>query len=171
MVPPRMAARIAPHPVLTTTEVPRMAQTRRAEAHWEGDLFSGNGTVSAVSSGRISALPINWRARAEASDTGLTSPEELLASAHASCFAMALSNGLAKAGTPATSLDVAAEVTADKTDAGFTVLASRLTVTGTVPGADQAAFQAAAEAAKDGCPISRALKGNVELSVTATLAA
>jgi lipoyl-dependent peroxiredoxin len=147
-----------------------MAQVRRAEARWQGDLFTGNGTVSAVTSGTVTGLPITWRARAEASDTGQTSPEELLAAAHASCFAMAFSNGLAKAGTPAQQLDVAVEVSFEKGDAGFSVTKSEITVSGTVPGIDQAGFEAAANAAKDGCPISRALKGNVALSVTATLA-
>jgi len=148
-----------------------MAQVRRAEASWQGDLFTGSGTVSAVTSGTVAGLPITWRARAEASDTGQTSPEELLAAAHAACYSMAFSNGLAKGGTPATRLDVAVEITFDKTDAGMTVTRSEITVTGTVPGIDQAAFEAAAVGAKDGCPISRALKGNVELSVKATLAA
>ena len=147
-----------------------MAQVRRAEAHWQGDLFTGSGTVSAVTSGTISDLPVTWRARAEASDTGQTSPEELLAAAHAACFSMAFSNGLAKNGTPATALDVSAEVSFEKGDAGFSVTKSVLTVTGTVPGIDQATFETLANGAKDGCPISRALKGNVELSVVATLA-
>lgn len=147
-----------------------MAQVRRAEASWQGDLFTGSGTVSAVTSGTISSLPITWKARAEANDTGMTSPEELLAAAHAACFSMAFSNGLAKNGTPATSLDVAAEVSFEKGDAGFSVTKSVLTVTGSVPGLDQATFESLANAAKDGCPISRALKGNVELSVNATLA-
>lgn len=148
-----------------------MAQVRRAQAQWQGDLLAGSGTVSTVTSGTISGLPTSWRARAEASDTGQTSPEELLAAAHASCYSMALSNILAKAGTPATKVEVTVDVTADKRDAGFTVLSSAITVVGTVPGIDQAAFEAAANTAKDGCPISRALVGNVELSVTATLAA
>ncbi len=148
-----------------------MAQVRRAAAQWQGDLPTGSGTVSTVTSGTISALPTSWRARAEASDTGQTSPEELLAAAHAACYSMALSNILAKAGTPATKVEVTVDVTADKRDAGFTVLSSAITVVGTVPGIDQAAFEAAANGAKDGCPISRALTGNVELSVTATLSA
>lgn len=147
-----------------------MAQIRRAAAQWQGDLPTGSGTVSTVTTGAITGLPTSWRARAEASDTGLTSPEELLAAAHAACYSMALSNILAKAGTPATKVDVTVDVTADKREAGFTVLSSAITVTGTVPGMDQAAFEAAANGAKDGCPISRALTGNVELSVTATLA-
>ena len=146
-----------------------MAQVRRAEASWQGDLFTGSGTVSTVTSGTVTGLPITWRARAEASDTGQTSPEELLAAAHAACYSMAFSNGLAKAGTPAQQLDVTVDVTADKRDAGFTVLSSAITVRGKVAGIDQAGFEAAAIGAKDGCPISRALTGNVELSVVATL--
>jgi len=148
-----------------------MAQVRRAVAQWQGDLPTGSGTVSTVTSSTISSLPTSWRARAEASDTGQTSPEELLAAAHASCYSMALSNILAKGGTPATSVEVTVDVTADKREAGFTVLSSAITVTGVVPGLDQAGFEAAAATAKDGCPISRALVGNVELSVTATLTA
>jgi lipoyl-dependent peroxiredoxin len=147
-----------------------MSQVRRAEARWNGDLFGGSGTVSAVTSGTITGLPVTWRARAEASDTGMTSPEELLAAAHAACFSMAFSNGLAKNGTPAEQLDVAAEVSFEKGDAGFSVTKSVLTVTGTVPGIDQSTFETLANAAKDGCPISRAITGNVELSVSATLA-
>jgi len=147
-----------------------MAQVRRAQAQWNGDLLTGSGTVSAVTSGTITGLPITWRARAEASDTGQTSPEELLAAAHAACYSMALSSGLAKGGSPAQNLDVIVDVTFDKTDAGMTVTRSHISVTGTVAGIDQAGFEAAAAGAKDGCPISRALKGNVELSVSATLA-
>jgi osmotically inducible protein OsmC len=101
----------------------------------------------------------------------VTSPEELLAAAHASCFSMACSNELAKAGTPATSVSVSVKVTADKLEAGWTVLSSAITVRGVVPGATEASFREAAEKARDGCPISRALKGNVELSVEATLEA
>ena len=147
-----------------------MAQVRQAKAHWSGDLPTGAGAVSTATTSVFSGLPVNWRARAEASDTGLTSPEELLAAAHAACYSMALSNILAKGGTPPTRVDVTVDVTADKREAGFTVLSSAITVTGVVPGLDQAGFEAAAATAKDGCPISRALKGNVELSVTATLA-
>jgi lipoyl-dependent peroxiredoxin len=152
-----------------TTEV-SMAQVRRAVASWEGDLLSGAGHVSAESSGIFSGLPITWKARTEDAE-GMTSPEELLAAAHASCFSMACSNNLAKAGTPAERLEVSVEVTADKRDAGWTVLSSAITVRGRVPGIDAAAFQAAAEGAKDGCPISRALIGNVELTVEAILEA
>lgn len=146
-----------------------MATIRRAEAVWEGDLISGKGLVSAKSSGVFKDKPVSWAARTETPD-GKTSPEELLAAAHASCFAMALSAGLARNKTPATRLDVSAAVTFDKAGAGFKVTTSALEVKGVVKGLDQAGFQKAAEAAKDGCPISQALKGNIDLSVKATLA-
>ncbi|HVM30480.1 MAG TPA: OsmC family peroxiredoxin [Candidatus Limnocylindrales bacterium] len=146
-----------------------MSATRKATAVWQGDLFKGSGTVSAGSSGHFSDLPVSWASRTEAVD-GRTSPEELLAAAHAACFSMALSNNLAKAGNTAERLEVSAEVTFAKQDAGWRVTRSALTVRGTVPGIDSEAFRAAAEAAKDGCPISQALKGNVELSVDSSLA-
>ena len=104
-----------------------MAQVRRAQAQWHGDLFGGQGTVKAATSGAVPGLPVTWHARAEAADTGMTSPEELLAAAHASCFAMACSNQLAKAGHPAERLDVTVDVHADKTAAGWTVMTSRIT--------------------------------------------
>lgn len=145
-----------------------MAVTRSANATWRGNLFEGSGSVSSATSQRLVDLPVSWNART-ADPEGLTGPEELLAAAHASCFSMALSNTLAKAGFTAEQLNVNATVTADKRDAGWTVISSRLTVRGRVPGASNADFQSAAETAKDGCPISRALAGNVELSVEATL--
>jgi lipoyl-dependent peroxiredoxin len=145
-----------------------MAAVRRAEVAWSGDLATGNGTVSAITSGAFSDLPVSWAARTEASD-GLTSPEELVAAAHASCFAMAFSGGLGRAGTPPERLAVSAEVTFDKLEPGWRVISSHLTVRGLVPGISNEDFIAAADAAKDGCPISQALKGNVELSVDAVL--
>jgi lipoyl-dependent peroxiredoxin len=145
-----------------------MAAIRRAEATWSGALTSGSGEVSAISSGAFSALPVTWASRTETSD-GRTSPEELVAAAHASCFAMALSGALARAGTPPERLDVSAEVTFDKLEAGWRVVSSALTVRGRVPGSSEADFEAAAQATRDGCPISVALAGNVALSVTATL--
>jgi osmotically inducible protein OsmC len=146
-----------------------MAATRQARAVWNGDLATGSGEVSAVTSGKFSALPVSWGARTEAPQ-GKTSPEELLAAAHASCYSMALSAGLAKGGTPPKRLEVSSKVTFDKVGADWTVVSSELEVKGDVPGIDQAAFAKAAEGAKDGCPISRALKNNVKLSVKATLA-
>lgn len=147
-----------------------MAAVRRAEAVWQGDLMAGSGVVSAASSGAFSDLGVSWAARTE-QPGGKTSPEELIAAAHASCFCMAFSAGLAGAGTPPERLEVSAEVTfGPKDGGGFEVKSSALTVKGTVPGIDQEAFAAAAEGAKDGCPISGAMAGNVELSVSATLA-
>lgn len=145
-----------------------MAAVRHAEVVWNGDLVSGSGMITYVSSGAFTRLPVTWASRTEAHD-GRTSPEELLAAAHAACFSMALSAGLARAGTPPTRLDVKAVVTFDKTDSGWKVASSALQVRGVVPGATADGFKAAAEAAKDGCPISGALKGNVPLSVEATL--
>jgi osmotically inducible protein OsmC len=145
-----------------------MTEVRRADATWQGDLLSGSGVVSASTSGAFSDLPVSWASRTEASN-GKTSPEELVAAAHASCFSMAFSSNLAKAGFPAERLDVSADVTFDKLEGGWTVTRSALTVRGVVPGISPEAFQTAAEGARDGCPISRALKGNVELSVDATL--
>lgn len=145
-----------------------MAAIRRAEATWSGALTNGSGTVSAVSSGAFSALPVTWAARTETAE-GKTSPEELVAAAHSACFAMALSGALARAGTPAERLDVSAEVTFDKLEAGWRVVSSALAVNGRVPGMSKEDFLAAAESTKDGCPISVALAGNVALSVKATL--
>jgi osmotically inducible protein OsmC len=146
-----------------------MSAVRRADVDWSGDLASGAGTVSASSSHAFSSLPVSWAARTEAPE-GKTSPEELIAAAHASCFAMAFSAGLGRAGTPPDRLEVSAEVTFDKLEAGWRVVSSALTVRGVVPGISEADFVAAAEAARDGCPVSQALTGNVALSVDATLA-
>jgi osmotically inducible protein OsmC len=146
-----------------------MAAIRRADASWSGDLVSGKGNVSAGSSATFSQLEVSWARRSEAEAMGRTSPEELLAAAHASCFAMALSAGLGGAGSPPERLDVTANVTFDRVGDGFKVVSSALRVRGRVPNMDEAAFKKAAEAAKDGCPISQALKGNVELSVDAAL--
>ncbi len=145
-----------------------MAAVRRAQAVWQGELPTGSGQVSARSSGAFSDLDVSWAARTEQSN-GKTSPEELVAAAHASCFAMALSAGLGRGGTPPQRLDVTAAVTFDKQDAGWRVVSSEIEVRGKVPGLDADAFQKAAVGAKDGCPISQALKGNVQLSVKATL--
>jgi osmotically inducible protein OsmC len=145
-----------------------MTAVRRATATWQGDLSNGSGTVSADSSGRFSKLPTTWASRVEDAQ-GRTSPEELLAAAHSSCFSMAFSNNLAKAGFPPQKVEVTAAVTLEKLDAGQTVTTSALTVRARVPGIDEAAFQEAAQGAKENCPISRALKGSVGLSVDATL--
>jgi lipoyl-dependent peroxiredoxin len=146
-----------------------VAATRRARAIWTGDLARGKGILSAESSGAFKDTPVTWASRIDRPD-GKTSPEELLAAAHASCFAMALSFGLGNAGTPPQQLDVTATVIFEQVPGGFKVKSSALEVAGVVPGLDAQKFQAAAEGAKENCPISQALRGNVELSVKATLA-
>jgi osmotically inducible protein OsmC len=145
-----------------------MEATRKAVAVWHGDLTSGAGVVSSATSAQFSELPVSWAARTEDAE-GKTSPEELLAAAHAACFNMAFSNGLAKAGHTAEQLETTAEVTFEKGESGWSVARSKLTVRGRVPGLDADGFRREAETAKDGCPISRALKGNVDLSVVASL--
>jgi osmotically inducible protein OsmC len=145
-----------------------MPAIRRADVIWSGPLLTGSGTVSASSSAAFTDLPVTWASRTETAD-GRTSPEELVAAAHASCFAMAFSGALTRAGTPPDRLSVSAEVTFDKVEAGWRVVSSALTVVGVVPGMFAPDFRVAAEAAKDGCPISQALLGNVALSVDASL--
>jgi osmotically inducible protein OsmC len=140
---------------------------RRARVTWTGTLAQGNGLLR-LTSGAAPELPVTWASRTERSD-GKTSPEELIAAAHASCFSMALSGGLGEAGTPPERLDVTAVTTFAQSDAGWRVVSSNLAVRGVVPGIDQAAFVQAAAEAKDGCPVSQALKGNVAIEVTATL--
>jgi lipoyl-dependent peroxiredoxin len=141
---------------------------RRADAVWEGTLGQGSGQVTLTTSGLARDLPVTWASRTEES-AGKTSPEELVAAAHASCFCMALSNTLDENGTPPERLEAAATVTFAQVDGGWKVASSHLQVKGRVPGLNAAAFREAADTAKDGCPISVALKGNVQLSVTAEL--
>ncbi len=141
-----------------------MAATRTAQAHWEGSLLEGAGQVTLASSG-IGTYDVSWPARTE-EPNGVTSPEELIAAAHSSCYCMAFSAALAKAGTPPTSLDVKADVTFVP---GQGITTSHLTVTGVVPGISEEDFQAAAAGAKDGCPVSQALKG-VDITFEASLA-
>jgi lipoyl-dependent peroxiredoxin len=143
---------------------------RQAHTVWEGSLFEGKGELEFVSSG-IGRFPVTWASRVEKAD-GRTSPEELIAAAHASCYAMALSNTLAGDGTPPERLHVVATVSLDpRQGGGVEVTKSALEVTGTVPGLDQAGFQAAAERGEQACPISNALRGNLQITVTATLTA
>jgi osmotically inducible protein OsmC len=145
-----------------------MAAERRAHTTWEGDLASGSGTFT-VGTGAIGPQQVSWPARTE-EPGGKTSPEELIAAALSSCFSMALSGSLAKAGTPPTSLETDAVATFDKTDAGFRMTKIDVRVRGTVEGVDEEAFRRAAEDAKENCPVSQALKGNVELTLDAALA-
>jgi lipoyl-dependent peroxiredoxin len=145
-----------------------MAVEHTASATWDGDLMSGFGTVS-VGSGVVSGASLTWRARAEDASAG-TSPEELIAAALASCFSMALSNGLAQGGHPPARIETDATAEFEKTDAGFRMTKIALRVSGDVPGIDEAAFRGAAEDAKVNCPVSKALAGNVEITLDAALA-
>lgn len=141
-----------------------MAATRSAHTVWEGNLVKGNGVVTFDSSGGIDEQPVTWASRAEEAN-GRTSPEELIAAAHSSCYSMAFSNILDKAGNPPTRLVTSADVTFVP---GTGITGVHLTVEGSVPGLDEAAFLAAAEDAKVNCPVSQALKGT-EITLTAKL--
>jgi osmotically inducible protein OsmC len=141
-----------------------MAAISRADATWEGDLVSGSGHVT-PESGAFPELPVSWASRAERQH-GKTSPEELIAAAHASCYNMAFSNGLAKAGHKPERLSTRAEV---EFVPGTGITSSTITVRGRVSGISQDEFQKLAEEAKEGCPVSKALHGNVELKLNATL--
>jgi osmotically inducible protein OsmC len=142
-----------------------MALDSTGRTHWEGDLFGGSGTTS-LDSGAAPPMQVTWKARTE-EHGGLTSPEELIAAAHASCFSMAFSNTLAKNDTPPGSLDVEATATFVPGE-GITTMV--LEVTGSVDGISEEQFKDLAETAKNGCPVSQALAGNVEISVEANLA-
>ncbi|NMM25380.1 MAG: OsmC family peroxiredoxin [Phycicoccus sp.] len=133
-----------------------MATTRTAHAHWEGSLMEGAGQVTLESSG-VGTFDVSWPSRAEQAN-GKTSPEELLGAAHATCFSMALSNGLAKAGTPPTSIDTKADVTFQP---GTGITGIVLRVSGSVPGITAAQFATAAQDAKTNCPVSGALKAEL----------
>lgn len=146
-----------------------MAAERNATAHWEGSVAEGSGTFSLTSSKLLSDAPITWAARTE-SPEDKTSPEELIAGAHASCYAMALSAYLGRTASPPEQLDIDCTVTFEKKpEGGWKVASSTLRVRGKVPGMDQAAFEEAARAGEQGCPVSNALRGNVDISVEATL--
>jgi osmotically inducible protein OsmC len=139
---------------------------RSAQVTWDGDLRSGNGEIHEAPSGAFGPLQVTWASRSEDDHGGKTSPEELIAAAHASCFSMALAGALARAGNPPERLETSATVTFV---AGTGITKSALTVVGRVPGMDEESFRAAAESAKEGCPVSSALKGNVELTLDARL--
>ena len=145
-----------------------MAVERTAKAEWQGDLTGGSGKVS-TESGVVRDATIKWSSRAEAADEN-TSPEELIAAAHASCVSMALAHGLAEAGTPARRLESQATATFDQVGDGFRMTTMRLQIRGQVDGLDEDGFREAAEQAKDNCPVSQALSENVEVTVDASLA-
>jgi lipoyl-dependent peroxiredoxin len=141
---------------------------RSAQATWGGDLKSGSGEIQEAPSGAFGPLQVTWASRTEDDQGGKTSPEELIAAAHASCFAMALSNLLAQAGHAPERVETSATLTFVP---GTGITKSALTVVGRVPGIDESLFLETAEKAKEGCPVSGALKGNVELTLDARLAA
>ena len=143
-----------------------MATDRTANVTWRGSLMEGEGTIENVGSGAFGPLDVTWASRAEDPD-GRTSPEELIAAAHAACFSMALSHGLAQADMPADSLETSATVTFVP---GTGITAVALRVRGKVPGADEAGFVEAAEAAKAACPVSKALASVPEITLDAALA-
>ncbi|PQZ95847.1 peroxiredoxin [Arthrobacter sp. MYb227] len=143
-----------------------MAVTRSARTQWSGDLVSGSGETTFQTSG-IGTFPITWRARAEVSE-GKTSPEELIAAAHASCYSMALSNMLKEAGHVAETLNTTAEVDFDTSD-GAKITEIRLTLVATIPGIEDAQFQELAAAAKVGCPVSAALAAVPSITLDARL--
>jgi osmotically inducible protein OsmC len=142
-----------------------MATTRNASAHWEGSLMEGQGQVTLNSSG-IGTFDVTWASRAEEAN-GRTSPEELIAAAHSTCFSMALSHALAQAGSPPTTLDTTADVTFQP---GTGITGIVLKVRGAVPGITAEQFAEAAEGAKTGCPVSQALKA-VPITLEAELVA
>ena len=141
---------------------------RRADVVWEGDLLHGSGTIVSVGSGALGALPVTWASRTESSD-GKTSPEELMAAAHAACYAMAFSHTLAQAGTPAERLSVSATCTFEQVEGGFKISTMDLDARGKVPGLDEAGFEKVAQQAEQGCPVSNALRNNVQIRVNAHL--
>jgi lipoyl-dependent peroxiredoxin len=143
-----------------------MATDRRADVTWNGSLTDGSGTITKTTSGAIGEQPVSWAARSEDATGGKTSPEELIAAAHASCFSMALSSGLAKGGTPADELQTSATVTFQPGE-GITKIA--LTVEGSVPGIDEDGFREAARTAKENCPVSKALAAVPEITLEARL--
>jgi lipoyl-dependent peroxiredoxin len=142
---------------------------RRGEASWSGNLMEGSGTVALASSGAADELPVTWASRAESAG-GKTSPEELIAAAHAGCYAMFLSNVLAQQGHEPERLQVTAVSSFEKVDDGFRLTRMALEVRGSVPGIGGPAFEEAAQEAKVGCPVSNALKNNVEITLKASLA-
>jgi lipoyl-dependent peroxiredoxin len=142
-----------------------MATDRKAEVTWHADLLNGEGRIDKVTSGAFGGLDVSWPARSE-EPNGMTSPEELIAAAHAACFSMAFSGGLAKEGHGPEELKTSATVTFQPGE-GITKIA--LEVTGRVPGIDEAAFEEAAQQAKENCPVSKALSGVPEISLKAHL--
>jgi osmotically inducible protein OsmC len=145
-----------------------VATTRSAHTVWEGNLLEGSGVVTFDSSGAIAEQPVTWASRAQDAN-GKTSPEELIAAAHATCFSMALANGLAEEGHPPTRLETDARVTLDNPGGGFGITKIELTVRGQVEGVDESEFHKAAEQAQQNCPVSKALAAVPEITLDASL--
>ncbi len=140
---------------------------RHADVVWTGNLTQGSGTITA-GSGALTDLPVTFASRTEQSN-GKTSPEELIAAAHATCFAMVMANALNQSGTPPEQLNVTATCTLDRIDGKLTITTMQLDVRGRVPGVDEATFKQVAENGGHDCPVSRALANNVAITVNATL--
>jgi lipoyl-dependent peroxiredoxin len=144
-----------------------MGVERTANAQWKGDLTGGSGTVS-TASGVVEEATVKWSSRAERADQN-TSPEELIAAAHASCISMALAHGLAEAGNEPRQLDTEATATFEQVDGGFKMTTMQITIRGQVDGLEENAFRKAAQDAAENCPVSQAIKGNVEMTLDASL--
>ena len=140
---------------------------RTAQVIWQGNLTQGNGTIS-LNSHATGDLPVTWASRTE-EPGGKTSPEELIAAAHAACYAMAFSNTLNQNGTPPEQLNVTATLTLDRVDGAVKITIEQLSVRGRVPGLDQSTFEQLAQTAEQRCPVSNALRGNVEIHLNARL--
>jgi lipoyl-dependent peroxiredoxin len=145
-----------------------MAAARHAEVSWQGSLIEGSGTIEQVGSGAFGPLDVTWASRTEESG-GRTSPEELIAAAHASCILMALAGALVRAGAQPKKMESEARSTFDKVGEAFAITKMEISIRAEVEGIDDVGFREAAEGAKENCPVSQALKGNVEVTLDAQL--
>jgi osmotically inducible protein OsmC len=143
---------------------------RKASTEWQGTAAEGSGTTTFVSSQAGGPFPVSLTKRTDQEDKSQTNPEELIAAAHSTCYAMAFSNVLSQNDTPPSKLDVDVRVTLDKVGEGFGITKSEVTVKGDVPGLDQEQFEKLANEAEQACPVSNVLRGNAEITLKATLA-
>lgn len=142
---------------------------RKASTEWQGTAAEGSGNTTFVSSQAGGPFPVSLTKRTDQEDKTQTNPEELIAAAHSTCYAMAFSNVLSQNDTPPSKLDVDVRVTLDQVGEGFGITKSELTVTGDVPGLDQEQFEKLANEAEQACPVSNVLRGNAEITLKATL--
>ncbi|CAB4921663.1 unannotated protein [freshwater metagenome] len=142
---------------------------RKASTEWQGTAAEGSGTTTFVSSQAGGPFPVSLTKRTDQEDKSQTNPEELIAAAHSTCYAMAFSNVLSQNDTPPSKLDVDVRVTLDQVGEGFGITKSELTVAGVVPGLDQEQFEKLANEAEQACPVSNVIRGNAEISLKATL--